>query len=49
VHGQLGRRLDGPVTEAGLQPLANPVVQIHTACCRHALVDDLLIERMAKP
>jgi len=48
VHGQLGRRLDGPLTEAGLDALANPGMQFHAACCRHALVDDLLIERMAK-
>ena len=32
VHGQLGRRLAARSPEAGLEPLADPAMQLHPAC-----------------
>src|SRR5262245_34826239 len=48
VHGQLGRDLDGTLTQAGFESHADAAVQLHSASRRDALVDDFLMERVVE-
>jgi hypothetical protein len=49
VHGQLGSHLPHPWAIAHLQPPPDLPMPSHTPADRHPLIQDLAIQRMAKP